>query len=155
MEKVLLVIDLQKEFYKDGKEKHLLEYIKQNRHKYSKIIATLFINDVNSNKNFIECLDWNGCTDVNEGSLEFEYDEVIKKNSYGICFKDLERFIDCEVDVIGCDTDACVLANCYLLFDNNFKFNILREYVYSSSSDVSINTYALKIMARNFGKSLK
>lgn len=60
-----------------------------------------------------------------------------------------------HLDIVGCDSDACVLATCYKLFDNGIDFTILTDFLYSTSRDTSINDSAIKIMKRNFGSCVK
>ena len=59
-----------------------------------------------------------------------------------------------EIDIIGCDSDACVLATCFALFDGGYQFKILTPYIYSTGGDVMHNE-AYDIMVRNFGKAVK
>lgn len=149
---ILLVIDLQKEFYKDKKEDKILSFIKNNYSKFDKVIATVFINTEDSN--FVKALDYKDCKHSNIESIEFDGNYIILKKTYGLDIKELtSRGItkNDTIYVVGCDSDACIMATCFTLFDNEYDFRILSNYIYTTSSDFS-NEDVLKILKRNFGK---
>lgn len=57
-----------------------------------------------------------------------------------------------EIEICGTDTDACVMAIAYNLFDNNIKPIILENLCGSSSSNPNIHCNSIEIMKRSFGK---
>ena len=72
---------------------------------------------------------------------------IIVKNGYGLqsgIFGKKDK-----IDIIGCETDACVLATCFSLWDDGIDFNVLWNYVYTNS-DIKIKEIR-KIYKRNFG----
>lgn len=144
--KALLVIDLQKQFKGEGYDK-CLEYIREHREDYDMVIATLFENNRRVNGNFVKKLKWRGCRDVSFGNLEFKADQIYPKYGYGL-HRDVFSKTD-KVDVIGCETDACVLATCFNLWDDGVDFNVLWDYVYTSA-DIDEDELR-KIYRRNFG----
>ena len=56
-------------------------------------------------------------------------------------------------DVIGCDTDACILATAFKLFDENYEFRVLSDYCFSSGGK-EVHDSAVEIMKRNFGTAV-
>ncbi len=54
-------------------------------------------------------------------------------------------------DVVGCDTDAGVLATCFALWDNQIVFRVLKDLCHSSGGP-ELHQAALKIISRNFAQ---
>ena len=50
---------------------------------------------------------------------------------------------------MGCESDACVLATLFDLWDNNIDFKVLSEYIYTNNSKISRDT-VLNLLKRNF-----
>ena len=140
MRKLLLVIDLQKEFENQIYDK-CIEYI--NNSKYDLVVGTYFKNMEDSN--FCRVLGWKECLDSSKDSLEYAPDQAHCKSAYAFHLDD--RYKEYEVHVMGQDTDACVLATCFDLWDRGFTFKVLKEYTYSPL-DVE------QIYERNFGDCL-
>jgi len=117
--------------------------------------ATIFSQTINgeTNSNYREKLKWEGCDSCTESDLEIVSTNninIIFKNGYGI--KNIDRFFkkDDEIDIIGCDVDACVMAVCFQLWDRDINFKILTDYIYTTASNFTKND-VLKILKRNFG----
>lgn len=141
----LLVIDVQKQFNTGGYEK-CLEFIEKHRDEYDKVVATVFKQDRSVNGNYAK-LKYDGCMDASENDIEFQTDMTVIKHGYGLpgnFFSSKDR-----VDVIGCETDACVLATCFNLWDAGIDFQVLWDYVYTSADIAEIELW--KIYKRNFG----
>ena len=160
---ILIIVDLQKQFADKGKEKYnkCLKFIEDNEKKYDTVTATYF-RQTEDNTNYTEHLGWNGCSDATSKDLEFETQNktVLCKNNYGTFDYDFIRFNfkaekDDNIDIIGCDSDACVLALCFSLWDNGYtNFHVLTDYIYTTSKDFDNDTI-IKIMKRNFGDCIK
>ena len=79
---------------------------------------------------------------------------IFTKSGYGLtpdmikCLKDKNIT---EIELCGTDTDACVMAISYNLFDNNIKPIILSSLCGSSSSNNKIHNNSIEIMKRSFG----
>lgn len=146
--KVLLVIDLQKEFYSAEKYEKVLNFIQSSKNEYDMILATIFKNYIDKN-NFKEKLDWYDCKNTSLESIEFSPDEVIFKNTYGLNYSNLNKKY--HYDIVGCDSDACIMATAFNLFDAGYDFSILSEYIYTSTNRFE-NETVIKMMKRNFGK---
>lgn len=152
----LLIIDVQKQFKdNEGLYEKCLSFIQENAHNYDMSYATIFSQTINgkTNSNYCEQLNWDGCNFCTETDLEFVLNDnivIILKNGYGI--KDIDCFFekDDEIDIIGCDIDACVMAVCFQLWDRDIRFKVLTDYTYTTSSVFTKND-VIKILKRNFG----
>lgn len=170
--KILLIVDVQKEFADDDNNRHdynkVIQFIKENGNlgSYDKIISTGFRNG--ENPNFRHNLRWYGCEKSNLQSLEYLDDidnslhTVIFKDGYSdrsdcvvSAIKNFNNTIpeNAEIDIIGCDLDACVMAICFQLWDAGFSFKVLTEYCYITAKDFTKED-VIKIMKRNFGQCI-
>ena len=105
------------------------------------VIATQFINPDNSA--FRRALDYNDMGRGDPGTnlderVEARADHVVAKYGYGI---------DSAL-VVGFDTDACVLATAYSLFDAGIV-PVIDSRGCASSGVADVHEAALKIAARN------
>lgn len=129
--KILLAVDLQKEFAdKDGKYEEILAFLKEavRGGGYDKVIATKCVN--NKKSNFVRYNNWHKLI-KGASELEFEADEVIEKQGYGLL--DYSMLPEGSIiDIIGYDTGACVLKIAMDLFDREYDFRILAKYCYST-----------------------
>lgn len=164
----LLIIDLQKQFADVNNDcksyNKCIEFIDKHKSEYDNVIATYFKQD-GSNSNYQRHLNWNDCTDVSGNDLEF-YDKatckgtIISKPGYGLAsVEDLLSKTNIskndQIDIIGCDADACVMAICFQLWDADFtNMRILTDYVYTTAEydNVGISRGQwIQFMVRNFG----
>lgn len=166
--KVLLIVDLQKEFADTDNNSYnynkVMQFVKENGNKdyYDKIISTCFRNG--ENPNFRDNLNWYECKDSCASSLEYlDYvdsaiNTVYIKDGYATKDNFLPRAInaleDAEVHIIGCDLDACIMAICFQLWDAGItNFKVLTEFCYTTATDFT-KEEVVKIMKRNFGKCI-
>jgi nicotinamidase-related amidase len=157
MAKHLLVIDIQKQF-KGEKYEDCINFINNHLNSYDSIVATMFINKINKNSNYKTHLNYEGCKDYDFNNIEFYNDsiKVIEKTGYGLNKDKLNKLFkqNDQIDIIGCDGDACVLATCFQLWDSNYtNFRILSDYIYTTSDTITKDMYEA-IMQRNFGDCL-
>lgn len=154
--KKLLVIDVQKQF-KDNKGMYekCISFLSNCKDNYDTVYVTVFSQtiDGSTNNNFVNKLDWHRCGSCSEADLEFDTSNmyVINKNGYGI--KNLDTYINPEcdqVDIIGCNIDACVMAVCFQLWDMGVDFRVLTDYVYTTSSRFAKDDVK-EILKSNFG----
>ena len=144
--RVLLVVDLQKEFAVEPYHSKVVDFIKTHKSDYDKVIATRFINTKDSP--FVNKLGFNEA--MKRHDLDIPYDELFGKHTYE-CGNGFYKHMKADdVYVIGCDTDACILSMCFEMFRLNVNFKVLSEYCYSSGGEEYHNA-ALTIMRRNFG----
>lgn len=147
----LLVVDLQTEFAKgfEGKAvyERCLDFI-QRAHPMYTIVAPIYINKTNPNMHRL--VSWNEMKDIKP--LEFHADYIYAHSGYSI--KEYPAFNHGDhVDVIGFDTDACVLSACFDLFNLGVDFRILVNGCWSSGGR-GMHNAALKIMDRQFGRAV-
>ncbi len=162
MSKALIVIDVQKYFLNDKTKivvGNIQKYLKKNSGKYSKIYFTIFKN--NSESPLWKISEWDGCikspdTDVCEEISEFtNKDNLFYKNILSAFkvpqIKDgLKHNQVSEVDLCGFDTDCCVLATAYDLFDAGIKPVVLENLTWSTSKE-NLHKAAIQMIERNVG----
>ena len=132
MLKALIVVDLQPEFVIDDYTRQaynrVLEFVRTTKD-YDRIIATQF---VRGNPHYVNLLDFE--FPAKPAQLEFEYDKLIQKTGYGLPdmeYLNLSR--EYHYDIVGCETDACVLKISLDLFDREHSFNVLYPLVFTGS----------------------
>lgn len=159
MYSALLVIDLQKEFKDNGCKNYnkVIKFVNENMRKYDFLIGTCFKNG--ENKLFKEMLDWNGCENSSiKDSIEYNYNDhpnhlINLKFGYGIDQGLIDYIKVHNIDtvyIIGCNSDSCVLATCYRLFDEQINFKVMKDYIYTTSKIDNLNDTVIKIIDRNF-----
>lgn len=155
MNKVLLVVDMQNGFLNyecyRSLNKKIDNYIKKND--YELIIFTKFINTNDSL--YEKKLNWFNlktkqsqeiCVYVPKNSIIFE------KYGYGLQIEDLEKIKELgieDIDICGLQTDACVYAIAFQLWDNGIYPNILINYTATAPER---EEGAKKILLHQFGK---
>ena len=150
----LLVIDLQKEFVKDSKGKKIyqqcLEYIAANKDKYNLVIAALYENNTRDNPNMDRLLNWNECKSV--FPIEFIANAAYTHAGYSI--KEYPNVSQLDtIDIIGFDTDACVLSAAFDVFNLGCNMRILSDLCWSSGG-AKMHKAGLMVMERQFGKAV-
>lgn len=153
--KCLLVVDLQREFVNDSKGEEVydncLTYIKSNRNYYDCVVAVIYKNDMSENENMVRLLNWDKCKEI--ASLDFSPDKIYYHAGYSIKnYQDISK--EDTVDIIGFDTDACILSACFDIFNLGCNMNILTDLCWSSGGSEYHNK-AISIMKRQFGKAIK
>ena len=151
--KILLLVDVQKEFAKDEKGKQLYadicKYVAEYGHvDYDLVIATLYKNG-NSN-NMHNMVKWDEMRDIQE--VDYAADYALIHSGY--CPRTLSMITpDDEVTVIGYDTDACVMSTLFRLFDMDVPFRVIENGIWSSGG-ISMHEAGLKVINRQFGTAL-
>ena len=155
MKKVLIVVDMQKGFmtklnYTNLQAK-INELIKLNS--YDIYIFTKFINKDGSlyekKLNWFELKNEQSqtiCVDIPENSI------ILEKYGYGLSKEQIEQIkaLNIEsIDICGLQTDACVYAISFQLFDNGIFPNILINFCQTSPER---NNIAKEILMHQFGK---
>ena len=151
--RILLVVDLQQEFVSglEGKRRYqdALKYIHANQNNYGYILASCYINK--DNVNMQRLVRWDECKNI--APLDFIPDRVYMHSGYAPL--DFPKFeLTDQIDVIGFDTDACVLAHCFRLFDMQVNFTVLSKYCWSSGGK-SMHEAGLSVMKRQFRGAIK
>lgn len=133
--KCLLIVDLQKEFgLSENTDKNryynILNFV-TNTKDYDIKIATICKNKIDSN--FVKSNIWLDCINGVE-DLEFKCDRIIEKFGYGLDKYDCLP-LEYEYDIIGYNTDACVLKVALDMFDRGYNIRVVSKYCYSSNGE--------------------
>lgn len=154
MKKVLLIVDMQNGFITKPNYKNLQSKINGliKLDDYDNYIFTKFINKDESL--YEKKLNWfklkseesqTICVDIPENSF------ILEKYGYGLNNEQINQIkalnID-SIDICGLQTDACVYAIAFQLFDNGISPNILINYCQTS---LERNSIAKEIMIHQFG----
>ena len=148
----LLVVDLQPEFVKDSPGKlvyqRCLDYINYCGANYDEVIAAVYKNT--DSKNMHALVRWDEMQKIQK--IEFKPTKMYVHSGYSI--GDRLNFNEhTKVDVIGFDTDACVLSTCFDLFNMDTNFRILANGCWSSGG-VEMHGDGLAVMRRQFNRAV-
>ena len=156
MNKLLLVIDVQKSFTNENTKpciKRIIKLIKSNE--YEKVAFTKFINSKDSI--WYKKLNYKGCMTVEEQAIAIDTknDQVFKKTIYSAVNKELIEYIKENnierIYLCGFDTDACVLKTALDLFENNYEVYILKDYCMCGAGE-KIHNEAIENLKRLIGR---
>lgn len=109
---------------------------------------------------FYKILDYRNCTmrdycKVVE-KLQPYVDKHFEKSTYSAVTPELLKYLkDNEIDTVyiaGFDTDACVMATAYALFDNGIRPIVIQNCCASTAADFTLHKDALDIIRRAFGR---
>lgn len=156
MKKLLLVIDVQKDFINEH-TKNTLKKIKElvNSNRFDLTVFTRFINDENST--WYKKLNYKGCMtkEQQEIALDTKDYRIFDKRIYSALNTELKEFIKenhiDEIYLCGFDTDACVQKTALDLFEQNYEVYILKDYCMSHKGDETHKLY-INNMKRLIGK---
>ena len=149
---ILLAVDVQREFVKDevGESiyKKCIDYINEHAHEYDCVFAAVYQNG--DNPNMQRLVGYNELKSVTP--LEFISDRVCYHSGYSIKqYPELTH--DDNVDIIGFDTDACVLSAAFRVFDIGCGMRLLTDFMWSSGGE-EFHDAGLTVMKRQFGKAV-
>ena len=155
--KNIIIVDMQKGFINDNNRQIIAKINKYlESHSFDNVFYTKYVNYDESP--FVKILDWHAmrasseqefCVDFVNGAT------IIPKVGYGVNMEDISKLKKLgieEIEICGTDTDACVLAVAFQLFDSGIKPIILKDLCASSSSNIEMHNMAIKVMERQFGK---
>ncbi len=156
MKKLLLVIDVQKDFINEF-TCNILERIQKliNSKQYDMVAFTRFINDKESV--FYNKLNYKGCmtSEQQEIALDIHDSKVLDKRTYTALNDELKQYLaDNKIDEIylcGFDTDACVQKTALDLFEQDYEVYVLKDYCMSYRGEELHNLY-INNMKRLIGK---
>ncbi len=162
MNRALIVIDVQKYFLtKETKPivKKIQEYLRDKKNDYTVIYFTIFKNDPKSP--LWQISGWKDCTgspntDICDEIKEFTNNKNLFYKNILSAFKvsqikdGLKKHNIKEVHLCGFDTDCCVLATAYDLFDQGLKPVVLEDLTWSTSLE-KLHKPALQMVERNIG----
>jgi len=138
----LLIVDLQIGFNPSDK---IIERIQQAAESYEHVVMTRFFNKPNSL--YRSVLGWHG----DGGALAFRASHavIVDKTGYGLTEQHLQMLNKTHCDewhVCGLETDACVLACAFSLWDAG-----LRPVILPDLCESPLHTHGLTIAQRQFG----
>lgn len=162
MKKALIVIDVQKYFLSrktHGIVQKIQEYLKKNFSQYELVYFTVFKNDPTAP--LWQISEWMDChlppdTDICDEIKQFTspknlfYKNILSAAKVTEIIEGLRQNKISEADLCGFDTDCCVLATAYDLFDQGVKPVVLENLTWSTSKE-KLHTPALKMLLRNIG----
>lgn len=160
--KALIVIDVQNYFLTSATKpivKRIQQYLKNQSKQYATIYFTVFKNDPRAP--LWKISDWQGCSTAPETDICRELAEFTNKNNlfsknilsaYKVSAikTGLKQNKISQVDLCGFDTDCCVFATAYDLFDEGFKPVILENLTWSTAKE-KLHLPAIKMIQRNIG----
>lgn len=162
MNKALIVIDVQKKFLTSktrGIVQKIQEYLKKNFSQYELVYFTIFKNDPSAP--LWQLSEWKDCvaspdTDICDEIKQFTspknlfYKNILSAAKVIEIREGLRQNKISDVDLCGFDTDCCVLATAYDLFDQGIKPVVLDNLTWSTSKE-KLHGPALKMLLRNIG----
>lgn len=140
--KGLLIVDVQVGF---NPSDELVQRIKHATESYERVVMTRFTNQANSLYRTV--LDWHG--DGGALALHVPRAVIIDKDGYGLSPQHLQilRDMQCaEWHLCGLETDACVLACAFSLWDAG-----MRPVIQPDMCDSPLHTEGLAVARRQFG----
>lgn len=157
MSKLLLVIDIQRDFVNENTSS-TLNKIKMlvDSKKYDVVAFTRFINDKNSI--WYKKLNYKGCMTKNGQSIaiDTQNNKIFDKKIYTAVNNELKNYIQendiSEIYLCGFDTDACVQKTAIDLFENNYNVFVLKDYCMSHKG-VELHNIIINNLARLIGKN--
>jgi len=158
MEKILFIVDMQNGFLNNN-SLFLVEKINMllNSGFFDYVIASKFVND--STTMFNKVLHWSGLSSFEQQRLSIDTKKInytFEKSTYSAYNEEIKQLFtnkpfDKTIYLVGVDTDSCVLATAFSLFDNEITPIILKDCCYSTAG-AKLHESAISIMQRSFGK---
>ena len=157
MKTLLLIVDVQKQFIPKNESGAIFcKEVEELQKKYKNIAISKFIN--NKETFWVKYLQWNKMME-NDASTELAFTPkenafIYTNDSFSSVTDDLIDFLNKqkidEIHLCGVDTDACILATAYALWDKKLPFKVLIDYCISSAGE---NTHAgaHHLMNKNLG----
>ena len=155
MNRVLLVVDLQSEFVTDtegmSRFQDCIDYIAENSSEYDKVIALIYKQDPEF-KNMSRLVNWEECKNVKPLAFNPQFAYL----HCGYTCKLLQDILspDDIVDIIGFDTDACILNTAFEVFNIGCTMRIWERLCWSSGGKEMHET-GLKVMRRQFVNAVR
>lgn len=152
---LLLVIDLQNDFINEVNKESIKEIEKLiNSNKYTNVLFTRYVNN-ETTPCYTKC-NYDGCLTEKGKSICIDTKDykIIDKATYSAYNEELITYLKDKsiknIYLCGIDVECCVLATAYDLFDQNYNVYVLKDYVYSTFSEIRKNN-AIEILKANIG----
>ena len=153
---VLIIIDYQKAFKNDNSIKTIKSINRLVKEfNWDRIIQTMWFNSGDINNLYMQNLNYSDCQLNGKGCglvKMFSGAHVIPRiNMYSCATDELLNILkyNMNVYIAGWETDACVLATLFSLFDKGLNFYVVSECITSKTDE--IDEAARKIIKRQFG----
>ena len=153
---VLIIIDYQKAFKNSNSEKTIKPINKLAKSfKWDMIIETMWFNSGDESNLYMQNLSYDECQlEDKAGALVKMFPNVHvfpRVNRYSCATEQFLAILNYNMDIYiaGWETDACVLATLFSLFDRGVNFKVVSECVTSKTDEV--DEAARKIIKRQFG----
>ena len=151
--KVLLIVDVQRGFIKKGTEK-VPANIQAHLHRdtYDLVIQSRWENYKGSKYEMALGYTEVGNSAQTELLITDHTDHVVSRCQYSCITEKMLHLLkkDDTIFVVGVDTDACVLATLFDLWDLGYKFHVYKDCVGTSAK--KLQEPVLQLITRNFGK---
>lgn len=144
MERILLAIDIQNAFNTNYSTQTAIDNLKDllnfKNDGFDKIIFTKYVRISEPETEIVD-------------ELKPYVENVMVKHTYSAVTPDFERLCGSadKIYIAGIDTDACVLATAFALFDKGIQPIIIQNCCATSGSAI-LHKHTLDIMKRQFGK---
>ena len=154
---ILLIVDLQRGFITEKTQK-VIGVVENavNTLEYDVCVYSKFYN--NEETSFSRILNWDRFQSIEEQEIvlpRVNGNVIVSKNTYSAVTKELKQLIEKNkierVYLCGIDTDSCVLATAFELFDNGVEPVIIIDGCASTAGD-EYHHAAEIIMKRSFGR---
>lgn len=143
MKKALLIIDVQKSSIRDKNDVKNIEKIQAE---YENVFISQFIN---KDSPIIKFLEWEGYENEELAFVPKSTARVFQKNTYSSIIPEMKLFN--QIDICGCDTDACVYKTAMDLVEYGIRPVILSQYCWSQEPD--FHAQGMALIERNIGKN--
>lgn len=156
MKKLLLVIDVQRDFINNNTK----EYVNKieslvNSTEYDDIAFTKFIN--NEDSRWYKELKYSGCMKKQgqEIVIKTQNHKIFEKEIYSAFNDEVKNYIHenniSRIDLCGFDTDACIQKTALDFFENDYDIYILKDYCMSGAG-VELHNVIINNLIRLIGK---
>jgi len=156
MKKLLLVIDVQKDFINDI----TIEYTDKieeliNSNEYDDVAFTKFMN--NKDSKWYRELKYNGCLDEvgQEIVIDAKKYKIFEKTIYSSVSEEFEEYLKendiTQIYLCGFDTDACVQKTALDLFEKDYDVYVLKDYCMSNAG-IELHNVIIDNLKRLIGK---
>ncbi len=151
--RVLLMIDLQEGFVAKQTQS-VIDFVTKlmQKERFDLIIQSRWENYMGSQ--YERQLNYSAVGNSKETAMCFPNlsDHVITRTCYSCWGEKLKKLLQPEDDIyiVGLETDACVMATLFSLWDNGYKFKVYEKGVGTTQKDLQKS--AIAMIRRQFGK---
>ena len=141
MEKVLLVIDVQKSAVTKSE---IAQHIEKLQYEYDVVYISKF---TKKDSPLLNLLNWKGYSDETLAFKPKDNAIIYGKTGYSSYLPEMKKYD--EIYICGFDTDACVYKTALDLAENGIRPVILKDYCFSANQE--LHNIGLSLLERNIG----